>query len=316
MYLIPSTRFPTRSTLLCPNYPPFLARSTLYSHDSSKAKQLWGLPKVVLSYKGGYELFRSIDNTHYSYGDSHQATPIAALEYESTRSRWIQSKSLGYTTNLPWIDGIQADLMMLISKNDWLLPGQPSQHPAQPETEPPIPSDPHSIHMDELLACYLIEKIWGDRIPLPAIIRKTKKDWHFVKGQVDYIDACNDWNMIRFANSEDRLLVYDLRPTPSLTRTLAQSPELLNGDYPPSKEPSSSTYEATHLTNNWVTVQDDNSTHSDNLIAMVEDVEKGMDADENVDMFLNLENIEDVEMSTNSTEIKRIEEGEEYNSHT
>lgn len=63
-------------------------------------------------------------------------------------------------------------------------------------------------------------------------------------------------------------------------------------------------------------VQDDNSTHCDNLIVMVKDVEEVMDADENVDMFLNFENIEDVEMSIDFTKRKRIEEGDECNSHT
>ena len=62
--------------------------------------------------------------------------------------------------------------------------------------------------------------------------------------------------------------------------------------------------------------QADSSTHSDNLVGMIEDEEEGMDADENVDMFLNLENIEDVEMSIDSTKRKRIEEGEECKSHT
>ncbi|KAJ8423877.1 hypothetical protein Cgig2_001543 [Carnegiea gigantea] len=157
------------------------------------------------------------------------------------------------------------------------------------------------------------------------------------------------------------------------------------GDCPPSKEPSSSTHEPPHLTDNWVTVspknrvrpligprskktstlkpqdttvltsgtstqlvaalqlllvpeqgvlapldpkgiilanpfamkaQANNSTHSDNLVDIIEDEEEGMDADENVDMFLNLENIKDVEMPTDSTKRKRIEEGEECKSHT
>ena len=49
---------------------------------------------------------------------------------------------------------------------------------------------------------------------------------------------------------------------------------------------------------------------------MEDDEEEGMDADENVDMFLNLESIEDVEMSTDSSKKKRVEEGEECSSHT
>jgi len=46
--------------------------------------------------------------------------------------------------------------------------------------------------MEELLNCCLIGKIWGDHLPIPAIIHKIKKEWVFVKGQVDYIDAGND----------------------------------------------------------------------------------------------------------------------------
>lgn len=44
-------------------------------------------------------------------------------------------------------------------------------------------------------------------------------------------------------------------------------------------------------------------------------MDEGVDADENVDLFLNIENIEDVEMSTDSAKRKRIEEGEECSSH-
>ncbi|KAJ8422101.1 hypothetical protein Cgig2_011968 [Carnegiea gigantea] len=44
---------------------------------------------------------------------------------------------------------------------------------------------------------------------------------------------------------------------------------------------------------------------------MEDDIEDGMDAVENFDMFLNLDNIEDVEMSTDSSKRKRVEEGED-----
>ena len=43
--------------------------------------------------------------------------------------------------------------------------------------------------------------------------------------------------------------------------------------------------------------------------------EEGMDEDANIELFLNLENIEDVEMSTDSSKWKRAEEGEECSSH-
>lgn len=90
--------------------------------------------------------------------------------------------------------------------------GQTFHLPEQQNTDPPMSPYPQPSHMEELLACCLIGKIWGDPHPLPAIIYKTKKDWFFVKGQVDYIDAGNDWIMLRFANAEDRMLAYDQRP--------------------------------------------------------------------------------------------------------
>ena len=40
----------------------------------------------------------------------------------------------------------------------------------------------------------------------------------------------------------------------------------------------------------------------------------GMDDDSNVDMFLNLQNLDDVEMSTDSAKRKRGEDGEEVSS--
>ncbi|KAJ8444540.1 hypothetical protein Cgig2_000819 [Carnegiea gigantea] len=62
--------------------------------------------------------------------------------------------------------------------------------------------------------------------------------------------------------------------------------------------------------------QDEGSPNDDNLVAMVAGDDEGMDEEENVDMFLNLENIEDVEMSTDSSKRKRVEEGEECTSHS
>jgi len=82
----------------------------------------------------------------------------------------------------------------------------------------------------------------GDPLPIPTIIHKTRKDWYFVKGHVDYIDVGNDWIMMRFANAEDRMLVFDHGPyhvnglnfvvqsgQPSLILTLPPSIELTNG---------------------------------------------------------------------------------------
>jgi len=41
----------------------------------------------------------------------------------------------------------------------------------------------------------------------------------------------------------------------------------------------------------------------------------GMDEEENVDLFLNLHKIEDIDMSTDSSKCKRCEDGEEVSSH-
>ena len=50
-------------------------------------------------------------------------------------------------------------------------------------------------------------------MPLLAIIHRTCNDWRFIIGQVDDVDlGGNDWVMLRFANSQDKGLVYDQRP--------------------------------------------------------------------------------------------------------
>lgn len=58
----------------------------------------------------------------------------------------------------------------------------------------------------------------------------------------------------------------------------------------------------------------ENSSNSDTLLNMENDEEEGMDAEENANMYLNLKNIEDVEMPSDSTKRKRVEDGEECNS--
>jgi len=41
---------------------------------------------------------------------------------------------------------------------------------------------------------------------------KTRKDWGFIKGQVDYIELGNGWLLFRFSNIQDISLVWDGRP--------------------------------------------------------------------------------------------------------
>jgi len=61
----------------------------------------------------------------------------------------------------------------------------------------------------EFSVCCLIGKIWGESIPLAAIIHRTRNEWKFTRGQIDYVDLENKWILIRFANTQDRGLVFD-----------------------------------------------------------------------------------------------------------
>jgi len=58
----------------------------------------------------------------------------------------------------------------------------------------------------------LLGKIWGETVPLAAIIHRTRNEWKFTKGQVDYVELRNDWILIRFVNTQDKGLVFDQRP--------------------------------------------------------------------------------------------------------
>jgi len=58
----------------------------------------------------------------------------------------------------------------------------------------------------------LLGKIWGENIPLAAIMHRTRNEWKFIKGQIKFVDLGNEWTLLRFANAQDRGLVYDQRP--------------------------------------------------------------------------------------------------------
>ena len=58
----------------------------------------------------------------------------------------------------------------------------PSNQPA----EAPAPSQ--WFNMQTLC---LLGKPWGEAIPLAIVISKTRKDWNFVKGQIDYVELGN-----------------------------------------------------------------------------------------------------------------------------
>ena len=55
-------------------------------------------------------------------------------------------------------------------------------------------------------------RIWGEPIPLPAINHRTQNDWKFVKGHIEYVEMGHHWVLLRFANAQDEMLVFDKRP--------------------------------------------------------------------------------------------------------
>ncbi|KAJ8437740.1 hypothetical protein Cgig2_009455 [Carnegiea gigantea] len=62
-----------------------------------------------------------------------------------------------------------------------------SSSPDLKANEPPCfgpPASPPVEHVEELIALCLLGKVWGEYVPLPAIINKTKADWKFIRGQV------------------------------------------------------------------------------------------------------------------------------------
>jgi len=59
-----------------------------------------------------------------------------------------------------------------------------------------IPPNTPTTSTEELLACYLLGRVWGEPIPLPAIIHRTRNDWKFVKGHIEYVDIGNHWILI------------------------------------------------------------------------------------------------------------------------
>uniref|UniRef100_A0A7C8YQJ1 DUF4283 domain-containing protein n=1 Tax=Opuntia streptacantha TaxID=393608 RepID=A0A7C8YQJ1_OPUST len=98
------------------------------------------------------------------------------------------------------------------------------------------PSDSHNqTHSASMHTLCLLGRPWGEAIPLPIVISKTRKDWGFVKGQLDYLDLGNGWIRFRFSNLQDITLVWKGRPwhvsglnlvlrrwEPSLTHSLPQ----------------------------------------------------------------------------------------------
>ena len=66
--------------------------------------------------------------------------------------------------------------------------------------------------LDDLITLCLLAKIWGEPIPLPLIISKTKLDWKHVKGMIEYIELGNGWILLKFSTVADKDYVWINRP--------------------------------------------------------------------------------------------------------
>ncbi|XP_057252415.1 uncharacterized protein LOC104884593 isoform X3 [Beta vulgaris subsp. vulgaris] len=64
----------------------------------------------------------------------------------------------------------------------------------------------------ELSKSCLIGKMLSSSIDTRTIISRTKADWKFVKGEVEYLEMGNGWLMLKFSNPGDLSLVWSERP--------------------------------------------------------------------------------------------------------
>ena len=143
---------------------------------------------------------------------SGQPTPVRPVSYSDTLKLGVGSHGC---TKMPYSESeFCPDLRQSQPTRNFSLGRWPKSNVNDPlpENYPPNLHQPPSISLEELLACCLLGKIWGEPLPLPAIIHRTRNEWKCVKGQVEYVEMGNRWILLRFANAEDKLLVFDQRP--------------------------------------------------------------------------------------------------------
>jgi len=87
--------------------------------------------------------------------------------------------------------------------------GKPSVSPSASHAPDTASTPSQSAGMSALC---LLGKPWGDPIPLAIVMSKTRKDWSFIKGQLDYLELGNGWLLFRFSNMQDITLVWNGRP--------------------------------------------------------------------------------------------------------
>ena len=94
-----------------------------------------------------------------------------------------------------------------------ILGGGSQTHPSGlPSDGPSCETTPPTTQSEGMSSLCLLGKPWGEPIPLSIIISKTRKDWSFLKGQLDYVELGNGWLLFRFSNLPDINLVWNGRP--------------------------------------------------------------------------------------------------------
>lgn len=89
--------------------------------------------------------------------------------------------------------------------------------------DPPGPSSfPEAIILDDspqlqqdivdLSQSCLVGNMLGEPVDMRTIISRTREDWNFCKGDVEYLNMGIHWVLIRFANPGDLYLVWSERP--------------------------------------------------------------------------------------------------------
>lgn len=112
---------------------------------------------------------------------------------------------------------------MLNGKNSKVNPNASSSVPeSHSHDPPPPPSFPEAIVLDdlprvkidieELSKSYLFDKMLSAALDVRTIRARTKVDWKFIKGEVEYLEMGNNWLLLKFSNPSDVLLVWSERP--------------------------------------------------------------------------------------------------------
>jgi len=145
-------------------------------------------------------------------GPNHSAQPTEPIRptFSDTLKFGVGSYGSGSQPTVESKPGLQPRPSEFVGV--FLKGGSSHQLPPQSLSGTPLPNHSVSNSLETFVSCCLLGKVWGESVPLPAIIHRTKNNWKFVKGQLEYVDLGNDWILLRFANCQDKLMVYNERP--------------------------------------------------------------------------------------------------------